>query len=152
MATARRRYRRRITRLSTIVRTMLIVRRCMRIRAITAGPIAAIGIVRSVGTADCAPAIDQRFYEGPRNAGLCFFNDRFRSSRRARSDVERKRCGVGHVEALDFARQLEPRQAIAGLSGQLAKPFAFSAEHQRQRRPQRNGGEIVLRARVRAPR
>jgi hypothetical protein len=31
----------------------------MRIRAITAGPIAAIGIVL-VGTADCAQALDQR--------------------------------------------------------------------------------------------
>jgi hypothetical protein len=49
----------------------------MRIRAITAGPIAAIGIVRSVGTADRAPATDQKICEGPRVAGLCFSTSTF---------------------------------------------------------------------------
>ena len=47
-------------------------------------------------------------------AGLCFL------CRRARRDVERERRGVRHVEALDGAGKIEPRQPIAGRAASIA--------------------------------
>ena len=60
-------------------------------------------------------------------------------------DIERERGGVRHVEALDRARQVEPRDVIAGLLGQLPQALALGAEHQRERRAQRQRGEIARR-------
>src|SRR5580692_8287938 len=60
-----------------------------------------------------------------------------------RADIERKHRGVGYVEALDFAGQIEPRHHAAGFARQLPQALTLSAEHQRQWLPQRDRGKIL---------
>ena len=68
----------------------------------------------------------------------------------ARRDIERNRRRVRYVEALDRAGQGEPGDVVAGLLGQLPQALAFGAEHERQRPPQRQPGEVVVAAGIEA--
>src|SRR5581483_738594 len=64
-----------------------------------------------------------------------------RSYRTARN-IKCERGGVRNIQTFDFSRQIESRQKIAGLPRELAKPFAFGAHHERERRFQFRIGKV----------
>src|SRR4029079_14014551 len=62
----------------------------------------------------------------------------------AACDVKRERCGIGHVETLDLAGNVNAGHAVAGLLGQLTQALAFGTEHECERRTQSVGPQVGI--------